>query len=316
VRDEDRRVKTELPEKIIVIQGATASGKTDLAVRLAEEIGGEIVNADSMQVYRGMDVGTAKPSRELRERVPHHLVDVVDPDEPFSAADFLEQADRAIAEIRGRGRNVVVVGGTGLYIRALLGGLVDAPSGDVELRKSLDEELRTKGLDGMLAELAKVDPETAALLHVNDGVRIPRALEVWRLTGVPVSRLRRQHAFLEDRYSALKIGISVGRDELYRRIDLRVDRMIKEGLVAEVESLLSEGYSRDLKSMRSLGYREIAAFLAGEMPLDEAVSLVKRDTRRYAKRQATWFNKDFAIQWFDYPANFATICTCVMRFLR
>jgi tRNA dimethylallyltransferase len=309
-------VTGESAAKIVIVQGPTASGKTELAVRLAEEFNGEVVNADSMQVYRRMEIGTAKPPQELRERVRHHLLDVVEPDEPFSAAEFKRLADLAIADIRSRGKNVFIVGGTGLYIRALLGGLVEVPSADPDLRRSMEEELRVRGLDGMLRELREVDPETAAGLHPNDWVRILRALEIWRMTGTPASSLRQGHGFREEFYSSLKIGITTDREELYRRIDLRVDAMIRSGLVEELAALLGRGYGRELKSLRSLGYRQIADHLAGEMPLEEAVFLIKRETRRYAKRQLTWFNKDFAIRWFAYPANFATICSCVMQFLR
>lgn len=303
---------TEKKIKVLVIGGPTGSGKSDLAVRLAEEIGGEIVNADSMQVYRGMNIGTAKPPSEDLARVPHHLLDMVSPDQDFTASDFRREAAAVIADIDRRGGKAIVVGGTGLYIRALLDGLVDSPTGDPELRRQFD------GLPGdeLLGRLALVDPETAKRLHPNDRVRLVRALEVYQQTGRPISAFRSEHAFSGDHYCALKIAIRVERQELYRRIELRVEKMLRDGLVDEVRSLLAMGYSRDMKSMRSIGYKEIAASLAGEMMLDEAVTLIKRDTRRYAKRQMTWFGRENEIYWLEYPGSFASILGHVIEFFR
>jgi tRNA dimethylallyltransferase len=299
---------------LVVIVGPTASGKTELAVRLAERFAGEIVNADSMQVYRGMDIGTAKPSPELRLRVPHHLIDIVAPDVNFSASDFRREAALAIADIAGRGKRVFVVGGTGLYVRALLHGLVDSPSGAGAVRRELEETAQRFGNEALLGELARVDPETSARLHPNDLVRIVRALEVYRLTGRPISQQRSEHGFAGDFYQALKIGLTVERRELYERIDQRVERMIGEGLVAEVQALLDRGFSPGAKALRSIGYRQICAYLAGVYGLDEAVRLIKRDTRHYAKRQLTWFNTDREIKWVEYSDNFATICNYVIEF--
>lgn len=300
--------------KVLIIVGPTASGKTDLAVRLAEQLGGEIVNADSMQVYRGMDIGTAKPSPELRKRVPHHLIDIREPDMDFSASDFRQEAARAIADIAGRGKRPIIVGGTGLYIRALLRGLVDSPSGAGKVRGELEEEAGARGGEEMLEELALVDPVTAARLHPHDLVRIIRALEVYRLTGVPISRQRLAHGFREDHYLPLKIGLSVERAELYDRINRRVERMMAEGLVDEVRALLERGFAPALKSMRSIGYRQICGYLTGEYPLEEAVRLIKRDSRRYAKRQTTWFKGDNEIYWVEYSDNFVSICSNVIEF--
>lgn len=299
---------------LLVIQGPTASGKSDLALRLAEEIGGEIVNADSMQVYRGMDIGTAKPSAAMRARVPHHLLDVADPDENFTAADFRDLADKAIADIHARGKKAIVVGGTGLYIRILTRGLADSPGGDEDFREEMRTFAREKGKEALLSRLAEVDPESAARLNANDAVRIIRALEVHHATGRTLSDFHSEHAFGEERYRTFKIAVSREREELYRLIDERVERMIAEGLVEEVRGLLERGYGRELKSMRSLGYKEIASFLAGEFSLDEAISLMKRDTRRYAKRQLTWLKKDFINTWFETPGNFASMYTIVMEF--
>jgi len=296
--------------KLLVLSGPTGSGKSELAVRIAEKIGAEIVNADSMQVYRGLDIGTAKPSAQELARVPHHLLGIVSPETNFTASDFRREAAAAITDIDSRGKKAIVVGGTGLYIRALLDGLVDSPDGDPELR------LQFADLPGeeLLRRLATVDPETADRLHPNDRPRLIRALEVYSQTGRPISAFRSEHAFSGSYYVPLKMAIKVERQELYRRINLRVEQMLQDGLVAEVAAQLALGYSRDLKALRCIGYKEISAFLAGEIALDEAVSLIKRDTRRYAKRQMTWFGKENDIYWLEYPESFATILEHVIEF--
>jgi tRNA dimethylallyltransferase len=301
---------TEKKIKILVIGGPTGSGKSDLAVRLAEQVGGEIVNADSMQIYRGMDIGTAKPSAEERLRVPHHLLDIISPEQNFTASDFRREAAAAIADIDSRGMKPIVVGGTGLYIRALLEGLVDSPTGDPELRKQFAE---VPG-EELLQRLFLVDPETASRLHQNDRLRITRALEVFSQTGRPISAFRSEHAFSGAYYDALKLAIKVERQELYGRIDRRVEQMLRDGLVEEVRSLVASGYDLEMKSMRSIGYKEIFAHLAGEITLDEAVTLIKRDSRRYAKRQMTWFSKENDIYWLEYPESFANILAHVIEF--
>ena len=300
--------------KILVVCGPTASGKSDLALRLAHAVDAEIVNADSMQIYRGLDIGTAKPSPDQRNEIRHHLIDVADPDQPFTAADYSAAADAAIRDIVGRGRRVVVVGGTGLYIRALVKGLVDSPSGAGELRQELQDEADRIGNAAMLERLRQVDPELAAGLHPNNLVRIIRALEVHRLTGIPLSRYQKEHAFATRRYDALQIGISVDRGLLYTRIDERVDRMLRAGLLKEVGALLAAGFGRELKSIRSIGYKEAAAHLHGELSAEEAVTLIKRDTRHYAKRQLTWFRGDPDILWFEYPDKFDIILQHAIEF--
>jgi tRNA dimethylallyltransferase len=289
---------------VVVVVGPTASGKSDLAVRLAELFGGEVVNADSMQVYRGMDIGTAKPSAGLMRRVPHHLIGIVTPDVNFTAADFQQAARRVIAEIHARGRLPIVVGGTGLYIRALLHGLSPSPGGDVEFRAHLTGIADREGNGVLLDRLRTVDPMAAGRLHVNDRLRIIRALEVYQQSGQPFSAHQSGHGFAEEWCTALKIGIDVPRDELYRRINLRVEQMLADGLVEEVQGLLAAGYDRNLKALRSIGYKEICAYLAGELSLSEATELIKRDTRHYAKRQLTWFKREAGIIWVEYPETF------------
>jgi tRNA dimethylallyltransferase len=300
--------------KILVICGPTASGKSDLALRLAHALDAEIINADSMQIYRGLDIGTAKPSKGQQAEIRHHLIDVADPDQPFSAADFSAAADAAIRNIVSRGKRVVVVGGTGLYIRALVSGLVDSPSGAGEIRRTLQDDADRIGNAAMLERLQQVDPELAAGLHPNNLVRIIRALEVHQLTGVPLSRYQKEHTFATRRYDALQFGITVDRELLYTRIDERVDRMLAAGLLEEVAALLAAGFGRNLKSMRSIGYKEAAARLRGELSGEEAIRLIKRDTRHYAKRQLTWFKADPDILWFEYPEKFDTILQHAIEF--
>ena len=302
-------------EKLVIIVGPTASGKTELAVRLAESIDGEIVNADSMQVYQGMDIGTAKPSPEMRRRVPHHLLDIVAPSVNYTAANFREASQAAIADIHRRGRRAVVVGGTGLYIRALLFGLAPSPAGSEAIRRDLVAVAEQYGPEELLRRLAAVDPVTAARLHPNDQVRIIRALEVFLQTGIPLSRYHEGHGFSAAAYAYLKIGIEVEREELYRRIDERVERMFDAGLVAEVTRLLEEGVGPDQKSMRSIGYQEVVELLAGRIDLAEAKRLIARNTRWYAKRQLTWFRREPEIKWVEYPESFASILETVIAFL-
>ena len=299
---------------ILIVCGPTASGKSDLALRLAHALDAEIVNADSMQIYRGLDIGTAKPSPDQQAEIRHHLIDVADPDQPFSAADFSDAADAAIRNIVSRGKRVIVAGGTGLYIRALLSGLVDSPSGAGKIRQELQDEAGRAGNEAMLEKLRLIDPELAACLHPNNLVRIIRALEVYRLTGIPLSRYQKEHAFATRRYDALRIGISVDRGLLYKRIEDRVEGMLADGLLKEVSTLLAAGFGRDLKSMRSIGYKEAAALLCGELSAEEAVSLIKRNTRHYAKRQLTWFKADPDILWFEYPEKFGIILRHAIEF--
>jgi len=293
--------------KLLILLGPTASGKTGLAVRLAENVGAEILNADSMQVYRSMDIGTAKPTEEQRRRIPHHLLDLVDPDESFSVADFRLAAEQAIADISARGKRIIVCGGTGLYIRALTKGLVDAPGGDEGIRNELRELADREGEGALHSLLEKVDPATASRLHPNDQFRIIRALEIWRITGRPVSELRDEHGFRDTRFTCLKLGLAIDRDLLYESIDTRVESMMSAGFPDEVRNLLASGYPASLKPMRSLGYRHIIGYLKGEYSLEDALLLMKRDTRRYAKRQLTWFNRDREIKWIEYPENVAII---------
>lgn len=282
---------------ILVIAGPTASGKTALAVEVAKRFGAELIGADSMQVYRGMDIGTAKPSAEELSGVPHHLIDVADPNEPFDAARYIEEADRAVADIRERGKKAILVGGTGLYIRTFLRGLHQGPPPETEIRERILERAEREGWPSLHLELAKVDPVAAKRLNPNDGVRIVRALEVFEGSGVPISKWQAEHRFQDSRYPALLLGIELPRKQLYQRIDERVDKMIAAGLVDEVNGLIARGFGPDLKPMQGLGYRQICSHLAGECSLVEASEKIKVETRRFAKRQLTWFRKEKEISW-------------------
>jgi tRNA dimethylallyltransferase len=284
-------------ERLVCIFGPTGVGKSAIALKLAEHYGGEIVGADSMQVYRRMDIGTAKPTPADRSRIFHHLIDVVDPDQPFDASRYQEMAAQAVKSIQGKGGAPFVVGGTGLYIRALLGGLIDGPPADDALRRRLKELMAEKGKIHLYGLLAEKDTRAAAAIHPNDGIRIVRALEVLELTGCSIVDYQERHRFQDSRWDVLRIGLRLGREELYRRIDERVDAMMAAGFLEEVEGLLKSGFDESLKPMQSLGYRHLSAVVRGCMPLREAVALLKRDTRMYSKRQMTWFSADRDAVW-------------------
>lgn len=304
----------QVEAKIVVIGGPTASGKTAVGIRLAERFGGEIVSADSVQVYRYLDVGSAKPTVEEQSRVRHHMIDIRYPDEEFSAGDYVREARRAVDEILEKGGLPLVVGGTGLYIRLLLGGIVDLPGAAHVLRKKLLEEERTGGEGTLFGRLLDVDPETAGITGPHNIMRIVRALEVFEKTGKRLSEIQMEHAFADRPYRALFVCCAPERPALYERIDKRVDCMIKGGLFDEVRNLYERGYSRELKSLQSLGYRHAGLVLAGEKDRDEAIRLMKRDTRRYAKRQFTWFRSEPDVKWFD-PAEAGNIELAVAHFL-
>jgi tRNA dimethylallyltransferase len=269
-----------------------------------------------MQIYRGMDIGTGKPTAEARRRVAHHLIDVVDPDESFHAEQFQEEADRAIENIHARGKTAMIVGGTGLYVKVLLHGLFEDPS--VKKFNRWDEKLHHYRSLGETPHkiLELLDPTAAQRIHPNDQVRAQRALEVFLRTGKSITDLQKEHGFQQDRYKALIIGLTMDRDRLFDRINARVDEMLRTGLMEEVEALMAGGYSPDLPSMRSLGYRHMTKVMAGEMEMSEAVRLFKRDTRRYAKRQYTWFNNQEKTEWLTAPFGVQGILETIRAFLR
>src|SRR5208337_1477919 len=284
---------------LILLAGPTAAGKTSLSIELCARISAEIVNADSMQVYRRMEIGTAKPTLEQRRIVPHHLIDLVDPDEPFDAARYLSFASPVIEDIQKRGKLPLVVGGAGLYMKVLTLGLCPGPPSDPEVKRRLIADEKSKGLGQLYRDLLQIDPESAARIHPNDRQRIIRALEVFYQGAVPLSTLQKGHGFKEQLLPTIKVFISREREMLYERINRRVDRMIESGLKDEVEGLLAMGYPAELKSMQSLGYRQIAAHIEGAISIHEAVCQIKRDTRRYAKRQITWFRDDREFRPFE-----------------
>jgi len=286
-------------QKLVVIGGPTASGKSSLAVELALIFSGEIVNADSMQVYRGMDVGTAKPSVNERRGITHHLFDIVDPGEEFNAAIYRSFAVPVLKDIASRKKLCFVVGGTGLYIKTLLGGLISIPPADPALREALRQGCEKHGAGFLHERLKKLDPESAEKIHPNDKMRIMRALEIIHLTKEPLSSLIRAHDFKNRSFDALKICLQMAREQLYHRINERCLRMVEDGLVEETEGLLLKGYSPDLKPMKALGYRHVTNFLEGRWDLDKATCQLQTDTRRYAKRQMTWFRADPEVFWYD-----------------
>jgi tRNA dimethylallyltransferase len=284
--------------KLVIVFGPTAAGKSDLVLKLASRLNAEVINADSQQVYRHMDIGTAKPSKAERAQVPHHLIDVVDPDEEFNVGRYRELAMASADDIQSRGKQAIVSGGTGLYIKALTQGLFVGPAQDAGIRKTLNAEAKANGLSSLYQRLERVDSSATSWIHPNDRQRIIRALEVYQLTGKPISEWHKEHAFRESGFTTLKIGLDRQRAELYERINQRCDQMIDAGLVHEVKGLFDKGYSRHLNSLRSVGYKHVGLFLMGRLRLEEAVHLMKRDTRRLAKRQLTWFRRDEEIHWF------------------
>jgi tRNA dimethylallyltransferase len=299
--------------KIIVVCGPTGIGKTAVGIKLAERLGGEIISADSMQIYRRMDIGTAKPTPAEQAQIVHHMIDIVEPDKDYDAVQFSKQAGEGIAEISNRGRIPFVVGGTGLYIKALIHGMFQTEPVDPKIRSRLKQELAQGGSRCLYGRLEKIDPNTAGRLHPNDSYRILRALETIESSGKTISEHHQHHGFENERFNAFKIGLWRDRQKLYERIDQRVDLMIEAGLVKEVKKLLSMGYSAELKSMQSIGYRHVVGFLNGSLPWDECLRTLKRDTRRFAKRQFTWFCADPQIKWYQ-PEQMDQIFDAVERF--
>ncbi|SLM30499.1 tRNA dimethylallyltransferase [Desulfamplus magnetovallimortis] len=286
-------------KKIIIICGPTAVGKTSFAIHLAEKCNGEIIGADSMQIYKYMDIGTAKPDMDERQMVPHHLIDFLDPDKDFDAGQYVAHADSVIEELYSRSKVPVVVGGTGFYIKALMHGLFRERTADKSVLDRLEKEKEERGNLALYEKLAMLDPESALRIHPNDSFRVIRALEVLEVTGKTISSYQNQHGFTPQRYTALKICLNMERSLLYHRIEKRVDQMMSQDLVNEVRALLRMGYSCDLKAMQSIGYRHVCEYLNQGVSFDETVRLLKRDTRRYAKRQLTWFRNDRDIIWME-----------------
>jgi tRNA dimethylallyltransferase len=286
---------------VIAVVGPTAAGKSALALALSRERGGEIVCCDSLQVYRGLDIGSAKATPEERAAVPHHLLDLVDPDEPFSAAEYSRRARAALGEIAGRGRLAVVAGGTGLYLRALLHGLFEGPSRDEALRARLERIAERRGEARLHRMLAAVDPEAAARIAPRDRMRVVRALEVFRSTRRPISEHHRAGALPLRGHDVLVIGLDPPREALREAVERRTADMMARGLVDEVGRLLDRGYSKDLRPLRAIGYRQAVALVRGEMEDGPARRAIVAETMRYAKRQMTWFRHQTEAAWFPGP---------------
>lgn len=304
----------ERAPKIVVITGPTAVGKSAVALELAETIGAEIVNADSQQVYRYLDIGTDKPSAAERSRVLHHLIDVVDPDEEFNAARYCELAGQSIDDIQCRGRSVIVCGGTGLYIKALTTGLFVGPPQNMKVREAFRSDIEAHGLDALYERLGKLDPAALSWIHPHDRLRIIRALEVYELTGKPISEWQREHGFRERRYETLVIALDRDRTELYELINRRCESMVARGLLEEVGNLIDRGFGLDLKPLRSVGYRHMGLVRNQVISLEDALALMKRDTRHLAKRQLTWFRKQVGTRWF-HPESRNEIFETAKNFL-
>ena len=285
-------------DRLLVVVGPTAVGKSEFALLACERFGGEVVSVDSMQVYRGLDRGTAKPTPEVRRRVPHHGIDLADPGRDFSLGDFVRAAGRAIDSIRGRSRLPVLVGGTGLYLRGLLKGIVEAPRRQEAIRARLLDLAGRRGTPHLHRLLGRVDREAAARLPAGDRQRLVRALEVYFASRRGLSELIRASPFGADRYASVKIGLSMERAALYRIIDARVERFFAAGLLEEVQGLLRGGCPETANAFKAIGYHEALRHLRGEMDLREAIALTQRSTRRYAKRQWTWFRKEEGVTWF------------------
>lgn len=286
-------------KKRLLILGVTASGKSGLAFQLAQRVGAEIISVDSMKVYRRMDIGTAKPSLDARTQIPYHLVDVVEPSKAFSVGMFYDQALQAARTVESRGKSVIAVGGTALYIKSLLYGLFDGPEADEDLRRRLREKIDQSGLQALHQDLKAVDPSAAERINPNDERRIIRALEVFQLTGKPISQFQKQFDAPHPSTDWLVVGLRRGKDQESRRINARVKRMIDRGLVAEVQSLVNESLPLSKQAGAAIGYAEILAHINGDLDLDQAIEKIKINTRRLAKHQRTWFRTFPQVQWIE-----------------
>ena len=292
-----------MSKKIVVVCGPTASGKTALSIALARAFDGEVVSADSMQIYRGMDIGTAKPTLEEREGIPHHMLDVAEPGESYSVSRYVQEATACVEDILSRGKLPIVCGGTGLYIDGLIRGTDFQPAGtDNGIREVLEKEWEEQGAEAMMARLAAVDPDSAERLHLSDKRRILRALEVYLATGETITAHNARTKAIPPRFEAVMIGLNTQpRDILYGRIDRRVDMMLEQGLLQEVQTLLEKGLLEGTAA-QAIGYKELLAHFRGEMTLDAAADLIRQKSRNYAKRQLTWFRRDERVKWIVYNA--------------
>lgn len=298
------------PDRIICLAGPTASGKTRMSIALAKALDGEVVSCDSMQIYRTMDIGTAKPTAEEMDGVRHHMLDVAEPDEPFSVGKYVEMADACVQDILSRGKTVILAGGTGLYMDSLIAGRSFAPIPATGKREALERQAEEAGIEPLLARLREIDPESAARLHPSDRRRIIRALEIYQETGVTMTEHDRLTRLVPPRYHPVWLGMTFrDRAELYARIDLRVGQMLEQGLLDEVRALLARGIPATATAMQAIGYKELTGALCGEESVDEAVRLICQRSRNYAKRQLTWFRRNREIFWLEQtlPLDFSAI---------
>ena len=285
--------------KVLVILGPTCVGKTQVSLKLADILKGEIVSFDSRQVYKFMDIGTAKPTKKEREKIPHHLIDLVSPDEKFTAADYGKKAREIIHQIIKRNKQPIAVGGSGLYLEALIKGFFQGPKADEKIRKRLEREAQEFGEPHLFSRLKEVDPQASERIHPNDLVRIIRALEVYELTGKPISTWQREGDYEPFPMQFVKIGLNLKREKIYQRINQRTEEMISEGLLDEVRMLKKKGFTPELRALKTVGYRELFAYLERKLDLSAAIEKIRLNTRHYAKRQLTWFRKDKEIIWMD-----------------
>ena len=299
---------------IIIICGPTCIGKTSVGIKLAKGVCGEIINADSMQVYKYMNIGTAKPTPSEQKLVPHYMLDIINPDELFDVAMFVKKAEPVISKLYSQNKIPFIVGGTGLYIKALLYGLSPPGPANPKLMKCLKNEAEKYGSNFLHEKLSRFDKDAAEKIHPNDTFRLVRAIITFEMTGKTISEYHKEHMFSEKRYNVLKIGLNMDRNKLYQRINTRVDMMLDAGLLNEVKMLLDMGYSETLNSMKSIGYRHVNDYIQNRFSWDETVRLMKRDTRRYAKRQLTWFGADQDILWVN-PDSISLVEKKIEEFL-
>ncbi len=301
--------------KLIVILGPTAVGKTKLGIEIAKRIGASIISADSLQIYKYLDIGTAKPTIQERKEVPHHLIDVLEPTEDCNAGVYRDLALAKIEQLLKEEKKIIIVGGTFLYVKVLLSGLLENIGVDKKFRAELKKLREKEGTSSLHKRLKMIDPESAKRINKNDYVRIERALEVYQLTGKSISEHQEEHAFQDKRFDTLKIGIGVEREDLRNRIDKRVDQMFGDGFVDEVKNLRDIGFGPDLKPMKSIGYKQVNQYLDNNLTLDRAVEVIKRDSKRFSKRQMTWLRADKEIEWFDNNTELKSIINRVKQFL-
>ena len=300
--------------KLFVILGPTAIGKSSLAFKLAERNDASIINADSLQVYRYLDIGTSKPSKQERDKVPHYMIDILDPDQDFNAAEFRKAAEQEINNLSKDNKKIILVGGTFLYVRILLSGLIGESETDPLIRERIQELKEKKGLSYLYRILKAVDRDSYNKLNDNDYIRIQRALEVYFSSGIKISDLQKEHNFKSSNYDVIKIGLQMQRQDLNERINKRVDNMINTGFVEEVVNIRERGYNPTLKPMQSIGYKEINSYIDKEYDKAEAVNLIKQNTRRYAKRQSTWLRKEKDVNWHFDKIDYNVIEDAFKRF--